>query len=181
MKSSWTPTSRSPRLTSGAKSMHKTVLHKMNEWMKVGLQARAEELTDHEEQLEAWKQKFKAEALRQIGEREKALSDWQSKLDRKKNELEELQRSMEVRQGLHDLESKSNDNTIAQRNCYPAALLCSEHCAATEHFCNTKSSAINSRPLPMCRKHSRIVMRPFCTRRGPSVKACEASRSALLL
>ena len=60
------------------------------------MQARAEELTDHEEQLEAWKQKFKAEALRQIGEREKALSDWQSKLDRKKNDLEEVQRSMEV-------------------------------------------------------------------------------------
>ena len=60
------------------------------------MQARAEELTDHEKQLEAWKQKFKAEALRQIGEREKALSDWQSKLDRKKNDLEEVQRSMEV-------------------------------------------------------------------------------------
>ena len=61
------------------------------------MQARAEELTDHEEQLEAWKQKFKAEALRQIGEREKALSDWQGKLDRKNNDLEEVQRSMEVR------------------------------------------------------------------------------------
>ena len=60
------------------------------------MQAWAEELTDHDEQLDAWKQKFKAEALRQIGEREKALSDWQSKLDRKKNDLEEVQRSMEV-------------------------------------------------------------------------------------
>ena len=62
-----------------------------------GVQARAEELADHEEQLEAWKQKFKAEALRQISEREKALSDWQAKLDRKKTDLEELQRSVEVR------------------------------------------------------------------------------------
>lgn len=60
------------------------------------MQARAEELTEHEEQLEAWKQKFKAEALRQIGEREKTLADWQAKLDRKKTDLEELQRSMEV-------------------------------------------------------------------------------------
>ncbi len=62
-----------------------------------GVQARAEELADHEEQLEAWKQKFKAEALRQISEREKALSDWQAKLDRKKGDLEELQRSVEVK------------------------------------------------------------------------------------
>ncbi len=62
-----------------------------------GVQARAEELADHEEQLEAWKQKFKAEALRQISEREKALSDWQAKLDRKKSDLEELQRSVEVK------------------------------------------------------------------------------------
>lgn len=61
-----------------------------------GVQARAEQLADHEEQLEAWKQKFKAEALRQISEREKALSDWQAKLDRKKTDLEELQRSVEV-------------------------------------------------------------------------------------
>jgi DNA-binding protein H-NS len=61
------------------------------------VQARAEELADHEEQLEAWKQKFKAEALRQISEREKALSDWQAKLDRKKTDLEELQRSVEVK------------------------------------------------------------------------------------
>ena len=60
------------------------------------MQARAEELTDHEEQLEAWKQKFKAEALRQIGERERMLSDWQAKLEKKKTELDELQRSMEV-------------------------------------------------------------------------------------
>ena len=60
------------------------------------VQARAEELSEHEEQLEAWKQKFKAEALRQIGEREKALTDWQAKLDRKKTDLEEVQRSMEV-------------------------------------------------------------------------------------
>lgn len=61
------------------------------------MQARAEELSEHEEQLEAWKQKFKAEALRQIGEREKSLADWQAKLDRKKVDLEEVQRSMEVR------------------------------------------------------------------------------------
>ena len=60
------------------------------------MQARAEALSDHEEELEAWKQKFKAEALRQIAEREKTLADWQTKLDRKKVDLEELQRSMEV-------------------------------------------------------------------------------------
>ncbi len=61
-------------------------------------------MTDHEEQLEAWKQKFKAEALRQISEREKALSDWQAKLDRKKIDLEDLQRSVEVRQpGYEDV------------------------------------------------------------------------------
>lgn len=60
------------------------------------VQARAEELSEHEEQLEAWKQKFKAEALRQIGEREKTLADWQAKLDRKRTDLEEVQRSMEV-------------------------------------------------------------------------------------
>ena len=75
-------------------------MHCVLSWSQLNVrlckQARAEELTDHEEQLEAWKQKFKAEALREIGEREKALSDWQSKLDRKKSDLEEVQRSMEV-------------------------------------------------------------------------------------
>lgn len=63
---------------------------------RIELKARAEELSEHEEQLEAWKQKFKAEALRQISEREKTLSDWQSKLEKKKSEHDELQRSMEV-------------------------------------------------------------------------------------
>lgn len=65
------------------------------------LKARAEELTEHEEQLEAWKQKFKSEALRQIGERERMLNNWQSKLEKKKAELDELQRSMEVSGAAH--------------------------------------------------------------------------------
>lgn len=75
------------------------------------VQARAEELSDHEEQLEAWKQKFKAEALRQISEREKALSDWQAKLDRKRADLEELQRSVEVRHLCMDAGAVVYDKT----------------------------------------------------------------------
>ena len=75
------------------------------------VQARAEELSDHEEQLEAWKQKFKAEALRQISEREKALSDWQAKLDRKRADLDELQRSVEVRQLCMDAGAVVHDRT----------------------------------------------------------------------
>ncbi len=70
-------------------------------------QERAKELTAHEEQLEEWKKRFKAEALRQIGERERALSDWQAQLEAKRADLEDLKRNMEVRPDLalrhHDL------------------------------------------------------------------------------
>ncbi len=59
-------------------------------------QERAKELTAHEEQLEEWKKRFKAEALRQIGERERALSEWQAQLDAKRADLEDLKRNMEV-------------------------------------------------------------------------------------
>ena len=89
-------------------------------------------MAEHEEQLEAWKQKFKAEALRQISERERMLSDWQSKLEKKKTELDELQRSMEVgcmlscranRSGSFDLSTTTA--CIAESFCgqrkYPAA------------------------------------------------------------
>jgi hypothetical protein len=60
------------------------------------LQERAKELAQHEEQLEDWKKRFKSEALRQIREREAALSDWQAQLDAKRSELEELKNNMEV-------------------------------------------------------------------------------------
>ena len=63
------------------------------------MQNRVAEVTAHEQSLEEWKQRFKAEALRQIGEREAALNDWQAKLEAKRVELEELQQSMEV--GVH--------------------------------------------------------------------------------
>lgn len=70
---------------------------------RVSGQERAKELTAHEEQLEEWKKRFKAEALRQIGERERALSEWQAQLDAKRADLEDLKRNMEVRPGLHGM------------------------------------------------------------------------------
>ena len=42
-------------------------------------QERAAELAEHEESLEAWKRQFKAQALRQIGDRERTLADWQAR------------------------------------------------------------------------------------------------------
>ena len=61
------------------------------------VQERAKELAAHEEQLEEWKKRFKAEALRQIGERERALADWQAQLDAKRADLEDLKKNMEAR------------------------------------------------------------------------------------
>ena len=60
------------------------------------LQARAKELAEHEEQLGDWKARFKAEALRQIGQREAALTQWQAQLEAKRAELEDLKKGMEV-------------------------------------------------------------------------------------
>ena len=60
-------------------------------------QDRARELAAHEEQLEEWKKRFKAEALRKIGEREKTLADWQAQLEGSRSELEHLKESVEVR------------------------------------------------------------------------------------
>ena len=60
-------------------------------------QERAKELAAHEEQLEDWKKRFKAEALRQISEREKALTEWQGQLEGSRTELEHLKENMEVR------------------------------------------------------------------------------------
>ena len=59
-------------------------------------QERAKELAAHEEQLEDWKKRFKAEALRQISEREKALTEWQGQLEGSRTELEHLKENMEV-------------------------------------------------------------------------------------
>ena len=64
-------------------------------------QERAKELAAHEEQLEEWKKRFKAEALRQINEREKALTEWQGQLESSRAELEHLKENMEV--GDHHL------------------------------------------------------------------------------
>lgn len=62
----------------------------------VCVQERAREMAMHEEQLEEWKSRFKAEALRQIGEREKMLADWQQQLDAKRADLDALKKNMEV-------------------------------------------------------------------------------------
>jgi len=50
----------------------------------------------HEEQLEEWKSRFKAEALRQIAEREKMLAEWQQQLDAKRADLDAVKKNMEV-------------------------------------------------------------------------------------
>ena len=60
-------------------------------------QERAEELAAREDSLEAWKAQFKAEAVRQIAERELLLTEWQARLDRRGAEVEEAQRAAEVR------------------------------------------------------------------------------------
>lgn len=61
------------------------------------LQERADELAAHEESLETWKAQFKAEAVRQIAERERLLTEWQARLDRRAAEVEDAQRAAEVR------------------------------------------------------------------------------------
>jgi hypothetical protein len=78
-------------------------------------QARAKELAEHEESLEAWKQRFKAEALRQISEREAALADWQSKLESKRADLDSLQHSTEVRNSHTRL-------SLLSIHCFPHSL-----------------------------------------------------------
>lgn len=60
------------------------------------LKARASELAAHEESLEAWKSQFKAEAVRQIAERERLLTEWQARLDRRQADVEEQLRAAEV-------------------------------------------------------------------------------------
>ena len=60
-------------------------------------QERARELAAHEEELEEWKKRFKAEALRKIGERERTLADWQVQLEGSRSELEHLKENVEVR------------------------------------------------------------------------------------
>ena len=78
-------------------------------------QERAKELAAHEEQLEEWKKRFKAEALRQISEREKALADWQAQLEGSRAELEHLKENMEVGITLFASES-SNPTPFAASN-----------------------------------------------------------------
>jgi len=51
----------------------------------------------HEDELAAWKQRFCAEALRQIGERERALSEWQARLEAQRGELASARADMEAR------------------------------------------------------------------------------------
>jgi hypothetical protein len=60
------------------------------------MQERADELAAKEESLEAWKAQFKAEAVRQIAERECLLTEWQARLDRRQAEVEEGARTAEV-------------------------------------------------------------------------------------
>jgi hypothetical protein len=47
--------------------------------------------------LEAWKAQFKSEAVRQIAERERLLTEWQARLDRRQAEIDEGLRAAEVR------------------------------------------------------------------------------------
>lgn len=60
------------------------------------MQARVKEVTAHEDELAAWKQRFKAEALRQIGERERALSEWQAQLEAQGAELKRMRSETEA-------------------------------------------------------------------------------------
>lgn len=60
------------------------------------LQDQADELAAKEESLEAWKAQFKSEAVRQIAERERLLTEWQARLDRRAAEVEDGARAAEV-------------------------------------------------------------------------------------
>ena len=57
------------------------------------------ELAEHEESLEAWKHKFKAQALRQIGDRERTLAEWQAKLDARDGDHADEKAVFEVHRG----------------------------------------------------------------------------------
>ena len=60
------------------------------------LQERAAELAEHEESLDAWKRQFKEQATKQIGDRERALADWQAKLEAHDADLAERRTTFEV-------------------------------------------------------------------------------------
>ncbi len=60
------------------------------------LQERAAELAEHEESLDAWKRQFKEQATKQIGDRERALADWQTKLEAHAADLAERRTTFEV-------------------------------------------------------------------------------------
>lgn len=76
-------------------------------------QERAAELAAHEESLETWKNQFKAEAIRQIAERERLLTEWQGRLERRQAELEDLQRSAEASQSLSVMCRNSSQSSYA--------------------------------------------------------------------
>ena len=62
------------------------------------MQERAAELAEHEESLDAWKRQFKEQAMKQIGDRERALADWQAKLEAHDADLAERRATFEVSQ-----------------------------------------------------------------------------------
>jgi hypothetical protein len=64
------------------------------------LQARAAELAAREESLEGWKAEFRAQASRQMKEREGVLSEWAAALERAEREGKEAQRVAEVRRAF---------------------------------------------------------------------------------
>ena len=60
------------------------------------LQERAAQLAEHEESLDAWKRQFKEQAMQQIGDRRRALADWQARLEAHDADLAERRASFEV-------------------------------------------------------------------------------------
>ena len=59
-------------------------------------QERAAQLAAHEESLDAWKRQFKEQALKQIGDRRRALADWQAKLETQDADIAEHRAVFEV-------------------------------------------------------------------------------------
>jgi len=64
-------------------------------------QERAAQLAEHEESLDAWKRQFKEQAMQQIGDRKRALADWQARLEAHDGDVADRRAGFEVVPTLH--------------------------------------------------------------------------------
>ena len=87
--------SRTPQLMLADRSCFLTQILTRNPHAR--RQERAAQLAEHEESLDAWKRQFKEQAMQQIGDRKRALTEWQAKLEGQDADLAQRRAAFEVR------------------------------------------------------------------------------------